>query len=97
MSQTPLKDDLYLRLTRAFSPLFLEIVDESAHHRSHREGGGEETHFQVTLVASFFIDKNHLQRHRAVQEVLKDLLISSIHALSLKMWTPQEYEQIPKE
>lgn len=78
------------RLTDVFSPVTLEIIDESAKHAGHagaRSGGG---HFLVNIVSDAFQDKNLIQRHRLIYEALGDAMQSEIHALSIKANTPAE-------
>lgn len=78
------------RLTTAFAPVSLDIIDESAKHAGHagaRAGGG---HFVVTIVSAAFRDKNPLQRHRLVYDALGDAMRSEIHALSIRASTPEE-------
>jgi len=76
------------RLTEAFSPVQLELVDESHKHAGHpgaREGGG---HFVVTIVSDAFAGKLPIQRHRMVYDALGDLMKKEIHALSITARTP---------
>lgn len=88
---TTLREEIFSRLSEAFSPLELEIIDDSAKHRGHRESGsGQETHFRIRVVSVFFEGKNTLMRHRVVYTILNDLMRTSIHALSLTVKTPQE-------
>lgn len=78
------------RLTDVFSPVTLEIIDDSAKHAGHagaRSGGG---HFLVNIVSDAFQDKNLIQRHRLIYEALGDAMQSEIHALSIKANTPAE-------
>jgi BolA protein len=76
------------RLTEAFSPLQLELLDESHKHAGHpgaRAGGG---HFVVTIVSSAFAGKTTLQRHRMVYAALGEMMQKEIHALSISARTP---------
>ena len=71
------------RLTEAFSPEELEIVDESQLHAGHagaREGKG---HFRVRIVSPQFLGVKPLQRHRMVYDALGTLMETEIHALSV--------------
>ncbi|NOX76694.1 MAG: BolA family transcriptional regulator [Gammaproteobacteria bacterium] len=80
------------KLTTAFAPQQLDIIDESHLHAGHpgaRSGGG---HFVVTIVSSAFDGKNLLARHRLVYDVLGDAMQTEIHALSIKAHTPMEME-----
>ena len=79
------------KLTQALDPESLEITDESHLHAGHagaRPGG--ETHFRVHIVAGAFQGLNRVKRHRLVNEVLKDELATSVHALALKTLSPDE-------
>jgi BolA protein len=80
------------RLTAAFSPEQLDIIDESHLHAGHpgaRSGGG---HFVATIVSESFAGKNMLERHRMVYDALGDAMQTEIHALSIKAFTPQEIQ-----
>jgi BolA protein len=82
------------RLTQAFKPSSLEIIDESARHAGHAgalSGGG---HFIVRIVSEAFQGKNLIQRHRMIYDAVDDLLHTEIHALSIQAKTPQELPDI---
>jgi len=82
-------DEIRARLTAAFRPDQLTIVDESEKHIGHagyQEGG--QSHFKVTLHAPEFAGLNRLERHRAVHAALGPDLIGRIHALALHLQTP---------
>ncbi len=82
-----------MKLTAAFSPLRLKIVDESDKHRGHPEARREgETHFRVEIVSAVFEGKSRLARQRMVHEALAPELAERIHALSLRVLTPAEDE-----
>lgn len=73
------------KLTAAFQPTFLEVIDESDRHHGH--GGSHadgETHFAVQIAAAAFRGTSRLQRHRLINEVLKDELAERVHALSIE-------------
>ena len=79
-------DEITEKLTAAFSPTEIEVIDESEKHRGHagyREGG--QSHFQVTMRAPAFADMNRLARHRAVHDALGKDLVGRIHALALDL------------
>jgi BolA protein len=79
------------KLTAAFAPLSLAVIDESENHRGHggwREGG--ETHFRVRLVSAAFAGKSRLDRHRMVNQVLDAELKSRVHALAIEARAPGE-------
>lgn len=80
-------EEMRERLTAAFHPTVLEIVDDSERHRGHagfQEGG--ESHWRVTIEADAFDGMSRVARHRAVHEALGDV-VGRIHALELKLST----------
>jgi BolA protein len=83
------RDLITEKLTRAFAPARLDVVDEShqhAGHAGHRPDG--ETHFRVTIVADAFRGKSRLERHRMVNERLADELKGGVHALAIHASAP---------
>ena len=84
------------KLTAAFSPRELDVVDESHKHAGHagsRPGG--ETHFQVRIVAEAFKGRSLLDRHRLVNEALAQELAGPVHALSIMALSISEAEREP--
>jgi len=79
------------KLTETFTPLSLEVLDESHRHEGHaghRPGG--ETHFKVYIVADAFQGKSRLARHRMINETLAGELKSGVHALAIHAAAPDE-------
>lgn len=77
------KDEIEQRLTAAFAPSVLEVVNESSKHAGHAgDDGSGESHFRVVIRAAAFQDMTRIARHRAVQQALGDLN-TRIHALAL--------------
>ncbi len=79
------------KLTAAFRPARLQVVDESHQHAGHvgsRPGG--ETHFAVVIVSDAFAGKSRVERQRLVYAVLADELAGPVHALSVKALTAPE-------
>lgn len=71
-------------------PTRLEIRDDSAQHAGHAgavAGGG---HFDILIVSAEFEGKSLLDRHRLVNEALRELIGREIHALGLKTLAPSE-------
>ena len=77
-------DEISAKLSAAFSPSTLEVVDESEQHIGHagyQEGG--QSHFRVRIAAAEFADMSRIARHRAVHDALGKELVGRIHALAL--------------
>lgn len=86
-----ISDSIRIKLTEAFSPTRLEVVDDSARHAGHagaRPGG--ESHFNVLIEAQAFAGQGKVARQRQVYGVLSELLAGPVHALSLKALAPGE-------
>ena len=81
------------KLTEAFRPHSLRVVDESHRHEGHadhRPGG--ESHFRVYIVAPAFAGKSRLERHRLVNGALHAELAGGVHALAIHASAPGEPE-----
>lgn len=52
---------------------------------------GDGVHFELTAVSNIFDGKNLIARHRIIYEALGDKMKQEIHALSMKLYTPQEW------
>jgi len=79
------------KLVRAFAPLELDIVDESARHAGHAGAApGGETHFRVRIVSARFAGLSRVGRQRAIHAELAEELQSRVHALSLTTLAPGE-------
>jgi BolA family transcriptional regulator, general stress-responsive regulator len=91
LSPMTVLETIRTKLVAAFSPVRLDVHDESAMHAGHagaREGG--ETHFRVAIVSSAFKGLTRVERHRRVHAVLDAELKDRVHALALTLLTPDE-------
>ena len=96
----PVQIQMRKKLTEAFAPLVLEVMDESASHAGHagaavhaaKQGGAAtgigETHFSVTIVSAAFAGLNRVARQRAIYQILAEELAGPVHALALKADAP---------
>ena len=78
----------------ALEPEQIEIVDESARHAGHAGAKGGGGHYSLTIVSRNFSGKSALARHRLVYSVLNHMMHKDIHALSIKAYTPEEFNSI---
>lgn len=82
---------LQRKLTDAFQPTRLAIVDDSHKHAGHagaRAGG--ESHFSVEIVSPAFTGKSRVERQRLVYAALAAELREQVHALALRTLAPEE-------
>lgn len=78
------------KLSEAFTPETLEVVDDSARHAGHAGAApGGETHYNVTIVSQAFDGLSRVQIQRTIHMVLADEFESGLHALSLKASAPR--------
>ncbi len=74
----------------------VEIADRSDLHKHHQGrmnapvGSG---HYDAIVVATSFSGKTMMQQHRMVYEALADQMQTTIHALALKTYTPEQWTQ----
>jgi len=77
------------KLKAEYGPVYLEVVNESG---NHKVAPGSETHFKVLMVAAAFQGKLSVMRHRLVNKTLAEELAGGVHALSLKLMTPEQWQ-----
>ena len=85
------KDQIIKKLSEAFIPESLDVMDEShlhEGHAGHRPGG--ETHFRVYIVSKAFDGKTRIDRHRMINALLAPELAGPVHALAIKAHAPGE-------
>ena len=81
------------KLSEAFTPQSLKVLDESHQHEGHaghRPGG--QTHFRVYIVSEAFKGKTRIERHRMINQLLSAELAGSVHALAIHAAAPGEDE-----
>ena len=72
------------RLEKAFSPVQLDVLDDSDKHIGHAGSAGGAGHYTVRIAADCFKDKSRIEIHRAIYAVLHDLIPEQIHALRIE-------------
>ncbi len=86
-------DSMRRKLEAAFSPLRLDIVDDSHQHAGHSGSRAEgETHFHVTIVAAAFAGASRVDRQRKVYATLAEEMKGRVHALQLTTLAPDEFK-----
>ena len=78
-----IESEMRHRLTAAFAPERLEVVNESHRHAGHSgDDGSGESHFAVLIRSAALAPLVRVARHRAVHQALGDL-VGRIHALAI--------------
>lgn len=90
-----MEDQIRQALESAFSPVHLEIINESDNHIGHAgHDGSGESHFKLIVVSKVFTEYNRVQRHQLAYAALSALFPSKIHALSMMLFTEFEYKSL---
>jgi BolA family transcriptional regulator, general stress-responsive regulator len=91
-------DRIRAKLQAAFAPDSIEVIDESHMHASHahvmnRRGAAASpggTHFHVKVVSEAFKGKSLVERHRAINHLLRAEFDAGVHALAIEAKAPGE-------
>lgn len=80
------------KLTEAFQPERLSVVNESHLHAGHQPGfnGQGESHMRIRIVSKAFSGMSRVERHRAINALLKPELDAGLHALAVEPAAPGE-------
>lgn len=89
-SSGPVAKLLTDRLVAALVPTFLSLENES---HKHNVPSNSETHFKLTIVSAAFGGLKLIDRHRLVNDTVKDPGAAAlpVHALSIAAKTPEQW------
>jgi len=74
------------KIMEAFHPVQFKLENESLMH----SGPETESHFKIFLVSDAFETLSRVERQRLVNECLKEVFEEGLHALSMRLKTPEE-------
>jgi len=83
-----IQDVMELKI-KSLNPLFMELINES---HNHAVPENSETHFKLFMVSEIFIGLSRIQRQRKIYEILSEELKNGVHALTLRLLTPEEFK-----
>jgi BolA protein len=84
------QQDIERTLSGEFSPVHLEVANES---HMHSVPANSQTHFRVVLVSASFDGRARVARHQQVYAALAAQLAGGVHALALHTYSPAEWER----
>ena len=90
-SRGPVESKILEKL-KSLDPFHFEIHNESYKHNVPK---GSESHFKLLIVSDLFVSKSPLERHRMVNNVLREELSNDIHALSIETKTIAQWQANP--
>jgi BolA family transcriptional regulator, general stress-responsive regulator len=86
MELGPVGKKLHEKLTTAFQPDLLTVIDESNQHHGHAGAHPSgESHFRLRIAAKAFEGKSRVEQHRMVNDVVAEELKSRVHALAIEI------------
>ena len=82
-------------ILKIYEPEFVSVIDVSEQHRGHQNfKQGVESHFEIIIVSEKFKNLNRIERHRMVNQILKEEFLSDLHSVKIKTYTIEEYKNI---
>jgi acid stress-induced BolA-like protein IbaG/YrbA len=73
-----------------------KLIEETMLNSTALVEGEDGRHFSATVISSEFANKNRIQKQQLVYAVLgKYITDGTIHAISLKTFTPEEWQHQP--
>ena len=79
-------------ILKNYEPEFFSVIDVSEQHRGHQNFKEDvESHFEIIVVSEKFKNLNRIERHRMVNESLREEFLSDLHSVIIKTYTLEEY------
>ena len=87
-----IEETMRRKLTETYAPERVEVINESHLHAGHKPefDGSGETHVRVRIVSEAFAGMSRIERHRALNALLKPEIDAGVHALALEPAAPGE-------
>ena len=82
-------------ILKNYDPSFYSVLDVSEQHRGHQNFKEDvESHFEIIIVSEKFRNLNRIERHRMVNQNLREEFLSDLHSVIIKTYTKEEYKNI---
>lgn len=81
---------IYSLIAQTYRAQHLDVVDES---HLHAVPAGAQTHFKIIMVCDVFLGRTRVQRQQDLMSLLKAEFQTGLHALSLQLLTPEEWDK----
>lgn len=82
------------KVQAVFSPIHFEVINESSYHSGHAgDDGSGQTHFKLVVVSRVFEGLGRVARQQAANEALSDAFEQGLHAISYRLFAPDEYSE----
>ena len=81
-------------ILKNYKPEFFSVLDVSEQHRGHQNFKEDvESHFEIIIVSEKFKNLNRIERHRMVNQSLREEFLSDLHSVIIKTYTTEEYKK----
>lgn len=81
MNGDMIEDIIYQEITKHIECTYLDV-------------SGDGRHFDAVVVSDDFLNKSRIERHRLVYAALGDRMREEVHALSMKLYTNNEWSKV---
>jgi BolA protein len=79
-------------IKEVFTPYYFSVLDVSEEHRGHQSfQENVESHFEIVIVSKIFNNKSKIDRHRMVNQTLKEEYLSDLHSVTIRALTVEEF------
>ena len=79
-------------IKEVFAPYYFSVLDVSEEHRGHQSfQENVESHFEIVIVSKIFNNKSKIDRHRMVNQTLKEEYLSDLHSVTIRALTLEEF------
>jgi BolA protein len=86
-------DTITQKLKTDLGATHVEIIDNSWMHAGHAGSASGGSHLAIVVVSPQFEGVPLMERHRRVHQLLKTEMETAIHAMELRVLTPEVWEQ----
>lgn len=90
-------DEIKNRIASKIQDCKIEIIDESHLHAGHKNNVHGSAHFKAVIISEHFENLNLIERHKKIYAILGKDMGTTIHAFSMKTFTPDEYNSTFKK
>lgn len=77
------------KMEQELNPTLVQLANESHMH----SGPANESHYKLVVVSKAFEKLSRVERQQKVYGLLKEEFSSGLHALTMRLKTPEEWEE----
>lgn len=93
MNISLLETTIQQKLNQAFSPDFLQLIDQTHRHQKHQQFQPGKSHLTLIIQSKKLSALPKLNAHQAIYHCLGELMQTDIHALSITIMKQEDYDK----